>query len=56
MGAVLSGKTIVSPWVVLVILIIVIFGYILVNFIANRKWGYTPKREKELENIDKRKF
>lgn len=56
MSAILAGKVIVSPWLLLVVLIIVMFGYVVVNYIAKRKWGYTPKREKELENIDKRKF
>ncbi len=44
---------IVSPGILLVILLIVALGYVVVHIIANRKWGYTPKREKELENADK---
>lgn len=43
---------IVSGWSVLLILIIVVVGYGIVYGIANRKWGYTPKREKELEKME----
>lgn len=40
---------IVSPVLVVIFLAIVIVGYLVVNSIATRKWGYTPKRERELE-------
>ena len=49
----LAGKAIASPWMIFVILIMVILGYGVVHLIANRKWGYTPKRERELEEMEK---
>ncbi|MCI8771463.1 MAG: hypothetical protein HFH73_09995 [Lachnospiraceae bacterium] len=45
----LARDVIVSPWVFLIILLFVVIGYAVVHVIANRKWGYTPKREKELQ-------
>lgn len=41
-----------SGWIWIVVLLLVVLGYGIVHMIANRKWGYTPKREKELENIE----
>lgn len=46
---------IVSGWILLVVLLVVALGYGIVYVIANRKWGYTPKREKELENVENNK-
>lgn len=48
-----AGKVVLSPKMILLVIIIVIAGYAVVYFVANRKWGYTPKREKELEEADK---
>ena len=31
-------------------------GYIILSKTADRKWGYTKEREKELENTDADKF
>lgn len=45
----ITGNTMISPGVLLIFLLIVVIGYVLVHIIANRKWGYTSKREKELE-------
>lgn len=45
----LAGQVITSPWVFLVILLVVALGYGVLHVIVNRKWGYTPNREKELE-------
>ena len=43
---------IVSGWVIVVVLLVAVIGFGIVYFISNRKWGYTKKREKELENIN----
>lgn len=51
----LSGEAIVSPKVLLVLLLLVAIGYLIVHLIVNHKWGYTPKREKELEEKYKEK-
>lgn len=48
----LGGKVIVSPWMFLVILLFLVLGYTVVHIIANRKWGYTPNREKDPEQTD----
>ncbi len=50
----LAGKMIVSPGILLLLVFIVAVGYAIVHFIANRKWGYTKKREKELEETSRR--
>ena len=39
---------IISPKILLLLIVIVLIGYIIVHCIANRKWGYTKKREAEL--------
>lgn len=44
-------KVLISPWMLLVFLIAAL-GYGIVQHIAGRKWGYTPKREKELEKAE----
>lgn len=51
----LSGEVIVSPKLFLAVLLLVAIGYLIVHLIVNRKWGYTPKRENELEDKCKRK-
>ncbi len=45
----LSKGVIVSPWVFCILLLMAAVGYFLVHKIVNKKWGYTLKREKELE-------
>lgn len=50
MKVLLSGKMIASPAVILIIFLVAVIGYFLVNTVANRKWGFTKKRENELEN------
>lgn len=34
-----------------IFLLIVAVGVIIITVVANKKWGYTEKREKELEKI-----
>lgn len=53
MIVILSGEVIVSPKLLLVVIFLVAAGYLIVHLAANRKWGYTPKREKELEEKGK---
>lgn len=45
------GKSIVSPFVLIIVAIVIIIGYFIVSRIIIYKWGYTPEREKELEEI-----
>ena len=52
MLSLLAGEVIVSPMIVLALVLLAAVGYAVVHFIANRKWGYTKKREKELEEAD----
>ena len=47
---------IISVPVFLIMTAVIITGYLLVNYIVNKKWGYTEKREKELENTDETDF
>ena len=53
MKIVIAGKMILSVRTLFLVVIIVLLGYAVVHVIANRKWGYSPKREKELEEADK---
>lgn len=53
MKIIAAGKMIISVRTLFLVLVIVLLGYALVHVIANRKWGYSPKREKELEEADK---
>lgn len=53
MKIVVAGKMIVSVRTLFLVIVIVLLGYAAVHVIANRKWGYSPKREKELEEADK---
>lgn len=39
---------ILSPKILLLFTIIALTGYLVVHCTANRKWGYTKKREAEL--------
>ena len=52
MVLILAGEVIVSPGILLLLVFIVAAGQVMVHFIANHKWGYTKKREKELEEAD----
>ena len=45
------GKSIVSPLVLIIVAIVIIIGYFIVSRIIIHKWGYTPEREKELEEM-----
>lgn len=45
------GKNIVSPFVLIIAAVIIIIGYFIVSRIIIHKWGYTPEREKELEEM-----
>ena len=43
--------SIISPGVAGVVLLVVLAGGYLMNRIIQRKYGYTPEREKELEEV-----
>lgn len=47
---VMNGKIIISLPVLIVVFIIIVIGYMIVSKIVYKKWGYTKKRERELEN------
>ena len=51
----MNVKSIVAPEVLVIMLFVAVTGYFIMNKIVNRKYGYTKKREKELENIDEKK-
>lgn len=36
---------------VIIVVVIVATGYLIMSKIIKRKWGYTPEREKELEEL-----
>ncbi|MDD7402414.1 MAG: hypothetical protein PUH02_00505 [bacterium] len=44
-----AGRMVASPEAILIIVIIAVIGYGIVSFVANKKWGYSRKREEELE-------
>lgn len=44
-------KVIVTLPVIIIVALVCTVGYIIVSRVADRKWGYTKDREKELENI-----
>lgn len=50
MKEVFAGKMIMSPMVLLVFVLVVLLGAGIMSVVVHRKWGYTPRREKELEN------
>lgn len=52
----MNGRMIISLPVFIIAAFIIVVGYIIVSVIVNKKWGYTEKRERELENIDEAKF
>ena len=43
------GKMILSPEMLAVFLLVVVAGSVILYVVANKKWGYTEKRERELE-------
>ena len=43
------GKSIVSPFVLIIVAIVIIIGYFIESRIIIHKLVYTPEREKELE-------
>lgn len=51
----MNVKSIVAPEVLVIMLVVAVTGYFIMSKIVNRKYGYTKKREKELENIDEKK-
>lgn len=51
----MNVKSIVSPEVLFIMLLVAAAGYFIMSKIVNKKYGYTKKREKELENIDEKK-
>lgn len=51
----MNVKSIVSPEVLVIMLFVVFTGYFIMSKIVNKKYGYTKKREEELEDIEKKK-
>lgn len=51
----MNVKSIVSPEVLFIMLFVVFTGYFIMSKIVNKKYGYTKKREEELEDIEKKK-
>ena len=51
----MNVESIVSPEVLFIMLLVAAAGYFIMSKIVNKKYGYTKKREKELENIDEKK-
>lgn len=51
----MNVKSIVAPEVLVIMLFVAVIGYFIMSKIVNRKYGYTKKREEELENIDEKK-
>lgn len=52
----MGGKVIISVPVILIVLGIIIIGYVLLEKIVVKKWGYTKEREKELEELDENAY
>lgn len=50
------GKIIISLPVMAVVFVIIVIGYTIVSKMVFKKWGYTRKREKELEDLDEKAF
>ena len=48
-------KSIVSPGVLFIMIGVAVVGFFVMNKIVTDKYGYTKKREEELENIDEKK-
>ena len=51
----MNVKSIVAPEVLVIMLFVAVTGYFIMSKIVNSKYGYTKKREEELENIDAKK-
>lgn len=49
----ITEKMLLLLLTVFLFLFIVVAGFGIVYYVANRKWGYTKKREKELEKEGK---
>ncbi len=43
------GEMIVPPEMLAVFLLVAVVGSVILYVVANKKWGYTKKRERELE-------
>ena len=43
------GKMILPPEMLAVFLLVAVAGTVILYVVANKKWGYTEKRERELE-------
>lgn len=43
------GHMILPPEMIVVFLFVVVVGSVILYVVANKKWGYTKKRERELE-------
>lgn len=52
MGWFMDGEMILSLPVIIIAGIIIAAGYIILTRVSDKKWGYTEKREKELEDSD----
>ena len=50
------GEIIISLPVVVIVFVIIAIGDTIVSKIVFKKWGYTRKREKELEDLDEKAF
>lgn len=48
----MTGTAIVSPEVLIVMLVIVLVGTGIMTSVVKGKYGYTPEKEKELEQMD----
>ncbi len=47
---------VISLPVIIIVIIIIAAGYMIMSRIFYKKWGYTEKREKELEEIGSESF
>lgn len=52
----MTGTAIVSPEVLIVMLVIVLVGTGIMTSIVKGKYGYTPEKEKELEQMENPKM
>lgn len=51
----MNVKSIVSPAVLFIMICVAVIGYFVMSKIVNNKYGYTKKREEELENMEEKK-
>ena len=49
-------KLIITLPVIIIVVLVAATGYIILSKTANRKWGYTEEREKELGNASSNGF